>query len=121
MIESNELRHQLAHHTGSTTWYRHPFNRSCTYTDGVQAFAEAAGAYWLLDILMTQPEIIQAQRREGIVFITLAVSRGSAMLTVKRDDDEPALYSRHIDYTDCPEGEWKFFFGDDVLLLPSEY
>lgn len=123
MNNAAELSHQLAHHTGSDTWFKHPFNRSCTYTEGVRTFAESAGggAYWLLDILLTQPEIINAQREHGIVFITLAVSRGSAMLTVVPDTDAPALYTRHIDFTDCPEGQWKFYFGNDVLMLPSEY
>ena len=31
------------------------------------------------------------------------------------------LFTKSIDYTDCPEGEWKFFFTGNVLMLPSEY
>lgn len=123
MNEAQELRAQLAQHTGSEHWYRHPFNRTCAYTDGVKDFAEHAGggAYWLLDILMTQPEILTAMRRLGIVFITLNAALGKAKLTVVEDSDIPPLYERGIDATDCPDGEWKFFFGDNVLMLPSEY
>jgi hypothetical protein len=31
------------------------------------------------------------------------------------------LKSKHIDFTDCPEGDWRFFFVNNVILLPSEY
>lgn len=117
------LRAQLAGHSGGGDQYRHAFNRTCTYTEGVRDFAEHAGggAYWLLDILMTQPEILTAQRKCGIVFIDLEVADGKAVLNVKEDSGIPPLYTRNIDFTDCPEGTWKFFFGDSVLMLPGEY
>lgn len=31
------------------------------------------------------------------------------------------LYTRGIDYTDCPEGVWKFYLVDGVLMLTAEY
>ena len=124
MKDAGELRHLLAHHTGTTQWYRHPFSR-CTYTDGVKAFAQNAGhgAYWLLDIVLTQPEIVQGMRDEGLVFVWLNVTEDKkATLRVARDSgNEPTLYARDIDYTDCPPGEWVFNFTQDVLMIPSEY
>jgi len=123
MKNANELRSSLAHHTGSSSLYRHGLNKSCMYTEGVQDFAESAGngAYWLLDILVTEPLILSAMRRENFVVVMLTVTGTAAHLTVRRDTHDPILFQRAIDFTDCPEGEWKFYFTDNVLMLPSEY
>jgi len=123
MKDAAKLRTALAHYTGTVHYYRHPFSR-CTYTDGVKFFAQNAGggAYWLLDILLTQPEVLQAQREHGMVFCWLTVTPDrKAVLHVERDGGEPELYRRAIDWTDCPEGKWLFYFVDDILLIPSEY
>jgi hypothetical protein len=48
-------------------------------------------------------------------------------LSAVRDGGEPLLWRRRIDFTDCPEGEWKFYVaeggpaGSTVIMLPSEY
>ncbi len=53
-MSSKTLRaSDLAQFTGSECWYRHPLNRSITYTDGAQYVAEAGGAYWLLDAIVS--------------------------------------------------------------------
>lgn len=123
MNDPAELRRTLASYIGSESLYRHPFNRTCAYTEGVAAFAQEAGggAFWFLDILMTEPEILKGQREKGIVFISLNVVGSKATITVRGDSDQPSIFTREIDWTDCPEGEWKFYFGDNVLMLPSEY
>lgn len=43
----------LAQFTGSECWYRHPLYPSITYTDAAQYVAEAGGAYWLLDAIVS--------------------------------------------------------------------
>ena len=112
------LRNELRHFTGSEQFYRPMINRNAMYTEGVQHFAEKAGAYWLLDILFTQPEIV----RQGVEFaaITLEVKDDTAVLTVT-DGNKHTVYTRSIKYTNCPEGTWKFFMADLVLMLCSEY
>lgn len=117
----SDLRARLAHHTGSASLIRHPFNKACTYTEGVEDFANSAGAYWLLDILMTEPAIVRGMKTEGFVVIELDVKDEKARLIVKRDTHDPELFSRAIDFTDCPEGLWRFYFTDNVLMLPGEY
>jgi hypothetical protein len=48
-----------------------------------------------------------------------------AILSVFDDMPSRKLYSRAIEYTDFPEGLWKFFLVYDgehcVLMVPSEY
>lgn len=123
MDNANDLRAKLAHHTGSETLYRYPLMMRHLYTEGVHDFIENAGggAYWLLDIIMTEPAISEGMRRESFVMIELVVEDTKARLSVRRDINDPEIFSRFIKYTDCPEGAWKFYFVDGVLMLPSEY
>lgn len=122
---SEKLRANLSQFTGSEQWYRHPLNRSVTYTDGAKAFADEAGAYWLFDIFAT--ELFTLTRQHEIIFITCDVKNGKAELYAKRDADQPNLWQRSIAFTDCPEGSWPFWMasggplGTVVILLPSEY
>jgi hypothetical protein len=127
----HELHSALRQFWGSETLYQHPFNRRVVYTEGMKFFFDNAGngAYWLLDILITQPEILKPMRELGIVFVRLKVTGSHAMLTVNADDGEPALYEREIHITDCPEcpktehnpnAEWMFYFENSTLMLPSE-
>lgn len=115
---AHEIRNALAQCTGSEHWYRHPFVRACLYTDGAKLFAEMAGAYWFLDIVAT--EILPFQRKEEFIVVTLAVTGSIARITAD-DGNGNVLWSRGIAFTDCPEGEWKFYLANNTFHLPSEY
>jgi hypothetical protein len=116
----------LSQFTGTELWHRHPLNRRFTYTDGVAFFAEQAKAYWLLDIFATELAA-PLKQADGMLFVTCKVEGSSAELSAVRDGGEPLLWRRRIDFTDCPEGEWKFYVaeggpaGSTVIMLPSEY
>lgn len=114
---SKELQHELADFYGSESFYRHGLNRNVIYTEGVQHFAERAGASWLLDILATEPDIL----RQGCDFavITLKVKDDKADIIVT-DGNEHTVFKRHIEFTDCPPGDWPFFFEGMTLMLPGE-
>lgn len=131
MNNGQELASALRGYYGSDTIFFHPINRKVFYTEGFQFFLKNAGggAYWLLDILATEPAILKGVRELGIVFVRLTVLNGQANLVVNADDGEPPLYHRHISFTDCPEkpvtkddpkGEWLFYFENMTLMLPSE-
>lgn len=117
-----QLESDLNQFTGTEAWYRHPLNPNVAYTDGMKYFADNAGdgAYWLLDILATQPEILNQMTDGGFVMIELEVGDNEAVLRCT-DGNDGLVYNRAIDYTDCPEGVWQFYFTDNVILLPSEY
>jgi hypothetical protein len=117
-IESSTLRQELAQFTGTETWYRHPLNRYLLYTEGVQFFAEKAGCYWLLDIVAT--ELFRLQVAEPFLHVKLIVDDGEADIVVD-DGDGSAVFRRHIQFTDAPPGDWRFYLTDNVVLLPSEY
>lgn len=118
MISTLELKQELKQHYGTTQWYKHPLTTKMTYTDGVQAFAALAGAYWLLDIIAT--EIAPLQATEDFLSIELLVDNDKAKLFAD-DGNQAILFSKTISFTDCPKGEWKFFLTGGVLMLPSEY
>lgn len=112
---------------GANGFIRHPFNRRFIYSDGVKELAEI-GMYWLLDIVAT--EVVQAFEANpevfgGLGFLHVVVNDSKADLSLVRDDGEPSVWARHIDYTDLPEGKFIFYIGKDddltVMHLPSEY
>ena len=107
----------LSGYTGSDNWYAHPLT-SCTYTDGVLAFAEQAGAYWFLDIVFS--EYVSLQRANGFLVITLAIVGERALISVG-DGNGNELATTRVEFTDCPIGSYSFYFCNDVLHLPSEY
>ena len=116
--QTESLCDQLRQYTGTENWYRHYFVRDVTYTDGVKAFAELAGAWWFVDDSII--EYAPLMREHGFLTITLDVSNSQAKITVD-DGNDNVLATREIPYTDCPAGQYRFYFTDNVLLLPSEY
>jgi hypothetical protein len=112
------LQASLDQFYGTDQWYRHGLNPNMLYTDGVQYFAEHAGAYWLLDIIAT--EVFPFQKKEPFLHITAYSREGKGSILVDNGNGMHVHY-KSIDYTDLPEGSWHFYLTDNVLLLPSEY
>jgi len=126
MKDANELRNALSQFIGTEGYFFNPINRNIHYTDGAKFFFENAGggAYWLLDIFLTQPEILKALKTEHFLVVQLTVNDDMlAALRVANDtgSDATVYYRRDLYYTDCPVGEWMFYMIDRVILLPSEY
>ena len=120
MKSATELANDLTAFTGSEHSFRYPLNSAIVYTDGVAYFAETAGAYWLFDIITTQPEILDTMKA-GMAVIKLQANDDSTALLTCTDGDYNVTYIRPIDFTDCPVGTWEFWFTDNTILLPSEY
>jgi len=103
---------------GTEDYHTNP-NLSFDYTDGVKRFCETAEAYWLLDlvesVVKTKPEMDKI-----LVGIKLKVKKdNTAIITFK--DGVKILYKQNIPFTDCPDGEWKFFYKDKVFFWCDEY
>lgn len=117
-INVDTLNYQLSFFTGTVNWYRHSIQRDVMFTDGVKFFAEAACAWWFVDDSII--EYAPLMRQHGFLTITLNVSDTKAKITVD-DGNDNVLATREIPFTDCPVGQYRFYFTDNVLLLPSEY
>ena len=103
---------------GTDNYYTNP-HLSFEYTEGVKIFCDIAEAYWLLDIVnsvvKTKPEI-----NEGLSAVKLKVKNdNTAVITFK--DGIKILYKQKIPYTDCPKGEWRFFYQNNVFFWHDEY
>ena len=110
----------LSQFYGTEHYYVHSLTGSC-YTDGVKYFADKAQAYWFIDLVMT--EYHEMVKKEGFLSITLKVSDSKAVIDVSDGNDVYAK-ERHIAFTDCPAGEYQFFFvkgKPNVLMVSSEY
>ncbi|MDP3308277.1 MAG: hypothetical protein Q8S50_08440 [Methylotenera sp.] len=103
--------------SGTEHYYAHNFG-GMTYTDGVKYFADKVGAYWFLDIVST--ELMLPADKEGFISIHL-VSADSKAVAKADDGNYNVFWTRKIEYTDCPAGDWQFYLTNRVLMLPSEY
>lgn len=110
----------LAQFTGSECWYRHPLYPSITYTDGAQYVAEAGGAYWLLDAIVSHQNDACVRSQEFQVWTLKVAHDRSAVLTC--EDGDHALVARQaIAFTDFPLSEITLWLQNNVIFLPSEY
>jgi hypothetical protein len=108
---------------GANYFVRHWYRRNFQYSDGVEELGKA-GWMWLIDILAT--EAADALRKSGdtpgIVHIVAKDGRADIDLTI--DDDKPPIWTRHIDWTDTPDGEYDLYLADEgdrfALILMTE-
>jgi len=102
---------------GSDEIYRHSTGN--LYTQGIDYVAKTCGAFWLIDIVFfaqAHPKV----RAEEFQIWTLTVTGSSAVITCKGDTHWPVVYRQQINLTDFPEGEFRMFFENKTLCLPSE-
>lgn len=116
---TSTLQVELAQFIGTEKWFRHSINRAVSYTEGVKHFADQAGCYWFLDILATQPEVLK--QAQTFANIKLSVDEDLTALITVDDGNGSQVYQKKIGFTDCPAGDWKFYFYNGVIMLTSEY
>ena len=83
-------------------------------SDGVQELVEAAGCYWLLDILASElePKLLEAINEgevQGVIVEIKVALDASCVLVATHDDAGLPFWQRSIDYTDFPAGDWTLF------------
>jgi len=118
-LTAQELKADMAQCTGSMQYHKLTL-LPLKATDGMKVVAEKAGAFWLVDAIASyQGEAkVKALR---IQFWTLEVKDNKADLFCVEDSGMPKLIEQHIGFTDFPEGTWKFYVTDGVIMIPSEY
>ncbi|MDQ3279894.1 MAG: hypothetical protein M3Q69_00610 [Acidobacteriota bacterium] len=114
-----EIQSTLAAFTGTARYYRHFTNMH--YTEGVHFLAEAAGAYWLIDLIASwQSKAMNDSSLAEFQLWKLHVADGRAVAICYRDSDDEA-FRQEIDYTDFPLRDVSLYVEGGVLLLPSEH
>ena len=100
-----------------TTQYFHHWTKKIKYTDGVFYVAEAAGAYWLIDLIASyQPLDAEFQ-------VWTLHKEGEFHYVECTDGNDVPLVRQDLDYTDFPEDimPFKVYLQNEVLMLTSEY
>ncbi len=118
---------ELSNFTGTEGYTRHRFIPNSTgvlLTDGVKYLAENAGAYWLMDIILS---ILPQIRNEEFWTVKLKVKNNKGQVTID-DGNNNVLYTQRVHFCDFPEPGIKLFVSDNrdygeepVIMLPSEY
>lgn len=120
MMNAIELKSALRQFTGTEEWYFHPLFRKYRYTEGVKFLAGEAGAYWLLEKILSS-QILPELKGEEFQLWKLTVDEKKTALLTCDNGNGGIVYQEIIDTTDFPLDEIRFYFTDRVLLLPSEY
>ena len=123
MTDNKTLKQEdLDQFTGSENWYAYKLLGASfgSYTDGVKYMAETAGAYWLIDEVMTAQMLPKVRRQEFQVWKLTKNKTGHGARLVMEDGNYNKVYSKTIAFTDFPLPEIELFFENKVLYLPSE-
>ncbi|MFA7253935.1 MAG: DUF6876 family protein [Patescibacteria group bacterium] len=120
MMNAHELKAALRQFTGTEEWYYHPLFKKYRYTEGVRFIAGEAGAYWLLEKILSN-QILPELKGEGFQLWKLKVEDNKTALLTCDNGNGDIVYQETIDYTDFSLDKISFYFTDSVLLLPSEY
>lgn len=111
----------LRQFTVSENWYRHGINRKVVFADGAKYVADEGGAYWLLEAIAIAQSYENNVAAEGFQVWTLKVNDDRTANLVCDDGSDNIVYTQHIEFTDFPIAEIKFYFTENTILLPSEY
>lgn len=119
------LKAYNAPRNGTGMYFRHRLVPSFLYSEGMREMA-LAGCYWLIDLLATELPQQFDKREDAYSCVVILVSKDTeAHIRGEFVDDDPNPWVRRVEYTDLPEGEYKFYVAreDDkfVCILLSEY
>ena len=117
-IKSSDLSNLMSYCYGTEHYYTHPIH-SFKYTDGVKTFCEKAQSYWLLDIVNSVCRFYKRMHPDLIIIKLIVNQDNKASITF--EDTLSIFFSQIIPFTDCPKGEWLFYFNDNVFFWNGEY
>lgn len=100
---------------GANYFTRYILNRDLRYSDGVKECFEA-GCFWLLDIVGT--ECTQHIKYGYSATFSVKVENSKAYLRLEVVEGTP-VWTKEVEWTDMPEGEWSFFLSNEGLERPD--
>ena len=122
MLTKQEILDTLPNFHGTDGYTRwSPIFRNFLLTDGTKFVADAADAYWLMDLFASH---LPAYKDEGFAVLYLKVKGGKATAQIE-DGNGKVLKKQKIEYTDFPLDQIVLYCcpQDDqfVVMLPGEY
>ena len=119
-----EVESAVAHWHGGDSLYQHWMPQRFRYTEGVKLLADKAGAYWLVDAIMSHQvnRALRSVRMKEFQLWELKVNPdASCVLTCREDSDVEPAVTQEIEYTDFPLDYIKLYLEGSILMLPSEH
>lgn len=126
MIAPDDIRQQLLHFTGTEQYHRYNplFAPHVVLTDGAKWLADAAGCYWLMDLIA--PYLKWQEAEDGFISIELILKPEGGFELTFDDGLDNVFATDEGGYTDfpLPEGielfaQWAGEFW--VIMLRTEY
>jgi len=132
MVDSEKLKNELRHFTGSETWHKWSvLYPKFLLTDGAKFLADEAQCYWLMDIIGSYQKRLLPNEAFQVWKLTVytepieSAHHNIAASVICEDGNNHTLIQQYIEFTDFPLNEIKLYFiwdGDcGTILLPSEY
>lgn len=102
-----------------------PFPNAPVCTAGVIQLAEAAGCYWLLDIIGSYQSSRKLDKSFQVwtleVYDDEKAKKEKCAAIVRGFNDQELIIKQKIGFTDFPLEKLKLYLMDGVILLPSEH
>lgn len=115
LIESD-----LTQFTGTDHYYPHGLGNTVIHlTDGTKHVAEAAGAYWFFDIILSY-QGSKTLKNEEFQRWKLEKKESGGWLVTCDDGNRNILITQEVPYSDFPLNSIKVYLIDGICLLPSE-
>lgn len=119
-IDPAQLQRDLDGFHGSQTFTRHWLVRSIVMTEGVTFLCEAAGAFWLADVIVSHQMTASVRAEEFQVWTLTRNAEGSGAVVVATDGNDNEIARQDIEFTDFPLKEISIWFENRTILLPGE-
>lgn len=117
MLSQNDL----AHFTGTSQYYKHGIGPLVIYlTDGCKHVAEAGGAYWLFDLILSYQMYPLVKRQYVQVWKLQKQQNNGGWLATCEDGNGTVLQRQEIPYSDFALDNITILVTDNICLLPSE-
>lgn len=114
----------LSQFTGTEKWYQITRMNRTVCTDGAKHVADTAGAWWLLDLIISW-QLYAKIREETFQVWKLEVWEDHSATVTATDGNENVIAKQEIPSTNFPVPEMTLWYinsgGLPTILLPSEY
>jgi len=90
------------------------------YTDGVKEMAEACGAYWLIDLVISL-QLSREVRSQLFQVWELKRMKDDAFYIIATDGNNKQIASHQIPFSDFRYDMATLWLVDSCLMLPKEY
>ena len=118
MKTPEQIKEDLMQFTGTTTYFKHPFN--IKFTDGVKYLADECQCYWLIDLVASY-QFDKKVKREDFQVYKLKVNPDKSAIVEISDGNENIIVTQELEFTDFPLEEIMLWFANGVCYLPSEH